>query len=137
MPTVLVEYKHSPYVKDLELSPVGKTASPIRCVVDALPEILAPLLTVAGREIHDGGVTEKEIIVDARQYSHFARNINDIQVTVRAHRFEDRINRLDEITNSIRQSMHSVLRQFDCDLDIGIEVDLVDMGYASIHAGID
>ena len=101
-------------------------------LVDRLPLIVAPQMNIGGRELHDGGVGESEILLDATEYSHFARNVNHVQITVIAHRFDERVARIDEATEAIKQGVLEVLRDFDRNLTVGISIWLVEMGYATI-----
>src|SRR3989344_5739539 len=81
-------------------------------LADEMPGITAPQMNIAGHDLHDGGVGESEIMVEFFEFSPRDRNINDIQITVRAHRFEERVVRLDPITEAIRQGVAEVLRDF-------------------------
>ena len=121
MPTARIEYQPDKGYEEI----VGHLA-------DDLPRIVAPQMNIGGRELHDGGVGESEILVDAVEYSRFARNINDIQITVIAHRFDERVARLDEATEAVKQGVVEVLRDFDRNLTVGISIWLVEMGYATI-----
>jgi len=121
MPTTLIEYKPDKGYDDI-----------LDQLADEMSGIIAPQMNILGRELHDGGVGESEIIVRFIEFSPRDRNINDIQITVRAHRFEERVNRLDVITEVIKQSVMEVLRDFDRTVNVGIEVDLIEMGYATI-----
>lgn len=121
MPTVRIEYKPDKGYEQI-----------IGCLADDLPKIIAPQMNVRGRELHDGGVGESEILVDATKYSPFARNVNDIQITVIAHPFEERRVRLDEATEEIKKGVMEVLQDFDRSVKVGISIWLVEMGYATI-----
>jgi hypothetical protein len=121
MPTVRIEYQ-----PDKGYEPI------VEALADALPSITAPQMNIGGRELHDGGVGETEILVDATPYSRFARNVNSIQVTVIAHRFAERIARLDDSTEEIKLGVMEVLADYDRNLTVGVSIHLVEMGYATI-----
>jgi hypothetical protein len=101
-------------------------------LADEIPGIVAPQMNVSGRKLHDGGVSESEIIVRFMEFSPRDRNTNDIQITTRAHRFEERVARCDESTEAIKRGVMNILRDFDRNIEVGIELDLVEMGYAKI-----
>ena len=128
MPTVRIEYQPQP-----EKWPEPIYRAFLKKLADKLPTIIAPEMNINGRDLHDGGVSENEILVDGVEYSHLSRNVNNVQITVIAHRFDERVARLDEVTTAIKNGVLEVLRDFDRDLTIGISVCLVEMGYASIQ----
>ncbi len=121
MPTVLIQYRPGQGYEQI-----------IERLADASPGITAPQMNVAGRKLHDGGVSEKEMVVDATEYSRFARNTNDIQLTVIAHAFDERRERVDEATECIKVGVAEILRDFDRNLKVGVSIWLVEMGYATI-----
>lgn len=127
MPTALIEYRQ----KFEGFSETTQEAL-LRKLANELPYIVAPQLNIVGRKLHNGGVGESEIIVDAREYSRFARNVNDIQITVRAHCYKERVERINFITGGIRRGVMEVMHDFGHNGKIGIEVDLIEMGYATI-----
>lgn len=121
MPTTRIEYKPGKGYEQI-----------IERLADEMPRIAAPQMNIGGRELHDGGVGEGEILVDAVEYSQFARNVNDIQITLIAHAFDERRKRLDEATDAIKKGVKDVLRDFDRNVKVGVSIWLVDMGYATI-----
>jgi len=121
MPTTRIEYK-----PDMGYEQI------IERLADEMPRITAPQMNIGGRELHDGGVGESEILVDAVEYSRFARNINDIQITVIAHSFDERRERLDEATDAIKDGVKEILRDYDRNVKVGVSIWLVDMGYTTI-----
>ena len=124
MPTVLLQYQDR---KDVGMRALLNT------LAENLPRIIAEQMNIPGHELHDGGVSEKEIIYDAQPYSQYARNTNGLQITVRAHRFEERLARIDEMAEAIKEGVVKFLRRrrIEHTLKIAVEVDLVDMGYAT------
>lgn len=122
MPTVLLQYQDR---KEVGLKILLNT------LAENLPRIVAGQMNISGRELHDGGVSEQEIIYDAQPYSRYARNTNGLQITVRAHRFEERLARIDEIADAIKEGVIKSLRGIEHTLKIAVEVDLVDMGYTT------
>jgi hypothetical protein len=131
MPTVRIEY--NPFSNN---APEGVEVA-VYDFYRSLPAIIAPKMNIAGRDLHDGGVGENEILLDVVAYSRFALNVNDIQITVIAHRFEERVARVDEVTDAIRDEVKALLNTeaFGGDYDgitVGVSIWLVDMGYATI-----
>lgn len=129
MPTVRVEY--NPF------SSKPDVMAAVNDLYTYLPAIIAPVMNIEGRELHDGGVGESEIIVNLIEYSKRDLNINDIQITVIAHRFEERVARLDEMTQAIRDgvkvTLHaSVFGDDYINIKVGISIWLIEMGYATI-----
>ena len=80
MPTTTVEYDPTKGYDEI-----------LDWLADEIPGIVAPQMNVSGRKLHDGGVSENEIIVRFMEFSPRDRNI-----------------------------------------EVGIELDLVEMGYAKI-----
>ncbi|MCA9357968.1 hypothetical protein KC902_01770 [Candidatus Kaiserbacteria bacterium] len=122
MPTVLLQYQDR---KDVGMRALLNT------LAENLPRIIAEQMNIPGHELHDGGVSEKEIIYDAQPYSQYARNTNGLQITVRAHRFEERLARINEMTDAIKEGVVESLRGIEQPFKIAVEVDLVDMGYTT------
>lgn len=121
MPTVRIEYQPNKGYEQI-----------IGVLADELPGIVAPQMNIGGRELHDGGVGTSEILVDATTYTQFARNVNDIQITVIAHAFQERKDRLDEATEAVKEGVKTVLADFDRNVKVGVSIWLIDMGYATI-----
>lgn len=126
----------------LEFNPNSKHPGVYAAVDDIyrqLPAIVAPQMNIEGRELHDGGVGEKEIIVNLFHYSKEDLNINDIQITVIAHRFKERLARLDQMTDAIREGISAILQPELANaykgMRIAVSVWLLDMGYATIETG--
>lgn len=105
----------------------------IEKLVHEMPTIVAPQMNIDGRKLHDGGVGEDEIMVEAREFSQFVRNVNHIQVTIIAHAFDERRKRLDEATKIITEGIKEVLRDFDRNVEVGVSLWLVEMGYFTIR----
>lgn len=128
MPTVRVEY--NPYSDNVNVSLV------MILVTKRLPSIVAPQMNIEGRELHNGGVSENEIIVNTIPYSRYDQNVNDIQVTIIAHNYKERLQRVDEITEAIRDEILDIIQ---CEIGnkheymkIAVSVWLIPMGYAII-----
>lgn len=122
MPTTLVEYNFKK-VSDRLLDQLA----------EELPSIIAPKMNITGRELHDGGVGEAEVIVRFVQFSPHDRNTNDLQITTRAHCFEERVERVEDIERTIRSDVKTLLDAFGFDGTAGIEVYLAPMGYGTIN----
>lgn len=97
-----------------------------------MPGIAAPQVNVSGRDLHDGGVGESEIMVEFLEFTPRDRNVNDIQITLIAHRFKKRRKRRDDATKAIKEGVMNVLRDFDRNVKVGVSIWLVDMGYETI-----
>jgi len=121
MPTVRIQYKPGRGYDEI-----------LDRLADEMPGITAPQMNVNGRGLHDGGVGESEIMVEFYEFSPRDRNVNDIQITVMAHAFPERQTRLDEATNAIREGVMAILADFDRNVNVGISIWLVQMGYATI-----
>lgn len=101
-------------------------------LADHLPSIAAPLMNIDGSELHEGGVGETEILVEFTEFSSRDRNVNDIQITMVAHAFSQRVEQVEESTGTLKQGVMEVLRDFDRNLVVGVSIWLVEMGYATI-----
>lgn len=121
MPTVEVDY--SAKVSKLVLDHLG----------DNLPSIVAPEMHISGRQLHDGGVGLREIIVKFREQSEFDRNTNTIQITVYAHNFEERVNRHRDIKDSIVSGVQHALDCMSCTDTVAVEVRLIPVEYGTIN----
>lgn len=121
MPTVKIQYQ-----------PARGYESIVVTLVKEMPGIVFPEMNIAGRELHDGAVGEKEIIVEATEHPNYTRNINHIQVTVIAHAFEERVQRIDQATEAVKQGIMNILRDFDRNVKVGVSIWLIQMGYATI-----
>jgi hypothetical protein len=128
MPTVRLEY--NPFSSNPEIEEA------VHDLYTELPGIIAPVINIEGCSIHNGGVTESEIIVNIIEYSKRDLNVNDIQITIIAHRFEERVAKIDEMTDVIRDAVKSTLNTdmfYDdyINLKVGVSIWLVEMGYAT------
>ena len=121
MPTVRIEYQPNKGYEQI-----------IGVLADELPGIVAPQMNIGGRGLHGGGAGKSEVLVDATAYTQFARNVNDIQITVIAHAFQERKDRLDEATEAVKEGVKAVLADFDRNVKVGVSIWLIDMGYATI-----
>lgn len=121
MPTVRIQYSSEKGYDEI-----------LDRLADEMPAITAPQMNVDGRGLHDGGVSENEIMVEFYEFSPRDRNVNDIQITVIAHAFPERQSRLDEATEEIKKGVMNILRDFDRNVKVGISIWLVQMGYATI-----
>jgi len=121
MPTIWIKHRPEKGYDDI-----------LNRLADEMPSITAPQMNVAGRDLHDGGVGESEIMVEFIEFSPRDRNINDIQVTVIAHPFPERRARVDEATEEIKRGIMSILLDFDRNVKVGVSIWLVEMGYATI-----
>ena len=124
MPTVWVKYRIEKGYGEI----LGRLAN-------SLPSIVAPQMNVSGRAVHEGGVGEAEVMVEFLEFSPRDRNINDIQVTVIAHAFDERQSRLDEATEAIREGIAEILRDSG-NVKVGISIWLVEMGYATLSVTV-
>lgn len=121
MPTVWI--KHKPEKEYDEI---------LDRLADEIPSVAASQMNVSGRDLHDGGVSESEIMVEFLEFTLRDRNINDIQITLVAHRFEERSQRLDDATTAIKEGVMAILSEFDRNVKVGVSIWLVDMGYETI-----
>lgn len=100
---------------------------------DKLPRIVASEMNVSGRRLHDGGVGLREIIVKFREQSEFDRNVNEIQITVYAHNFEERVKRHKQIKDSILSGVQHELDYMQCTHSTAVEVRLIPIEYGTIN----
>lgn len=127
MPTVRVEY--NPFTN----KPVDDAVNEL---YKDLPYTIAAHLNIEGHDLHDGGVSEKEIIVNLIECDKRDLNTNDIQITIIAHRFEERVARNDEVTKKIGAEINATLRQevhcgeYD-DITFAVSIWLVEMSYVT------
>ena len=121
MPTVEVEY--SAKVSKLVLDHLG----------DNLPSIVAPQMHLPNRKLHDGGVGLREIIVKFREQSAFDRNINNIQITVYGHAFEERVARHRDMKDAIIAGVQRALDCMRCTDTAAVEVRLGPVEYGTIN----
>lgn len=101
-------------------------------LAEHLPSIAASLMNIDGSALHEGGVGETEILVEFKEFSPRDRNVNDIQITMVAHAFPERVEKVEESTNQLKRGVMEVLRDFDRNLVVGVSIWLVEMGYATI-----
>ncbi|MFT5036692.1 MAG: hypothetical protein ACI9VM_000255 [Candidatus Azotimanducaceae bacterium] len=101
-------------------------------LADHLPSIAAPLMNIDGSALHEGGVGEAEILVEFTEFSPRDRNVNNIQITMVAHAFPQRVDEVEKSTEQLKQGVMEVLRDFDRNLVVGISIWLVEMGYTTI-----
>jgi len=121
MPTIWVKYKPEKGYDEI-----------LDRLADELPGIIAPLMNVDGSALHEGGVGESEIMVEFYEFTPRDRNVNDVQITVIAHPFPERQERLDDTTEAIKKGVMSILADFDRNVKVGVSPWLVEMGYATI-----
>lgn len=101
-------------------------------LAEHLPSIAAPLMNIDGSALHEGGVGETEILVEFQEFSPRDRNVNNIQITMVAHAFPERVEKVEESTDAIKAGVMKVLQDFDRNLVVGVSIWLVEMGYATI-----
>jgi len=122
MPTVLLKYKGTEECQRVALELIPK-----------IPGIVAPLMNIEGRELHDGGVGEDEIMVEPWQFSPFALNVKDIRIVVEAHNYPERIRLADNAAYSITEQVRDFIIRFKnvTPIDLGVSVEPRCMGYTT------
>lgn len=114
-------------------SKVNKVSgSVLDLLADSLPGNAAPIMNIHGKALHDGGVGETEIMVEFEEFSARDRNVNDIQITIVAHRFPERVAGIEWATKAFQASIESVMKNVSQPLKLGVSIELVDMGYETI-----
>ena len=121
MPIVQLRYKSDRGLEEL----VGNLAK-------ALPAIIAPQLTVLGSELHDGMVTEKEIIVEVTECSQADINTKDLQITILAHNFPDRIETDEQRKDAIIKDVRTFLADYDRNVEGFVWLILVPTAFGQI-----
>lgn len=119
MPTVAVE--HHPKIERLALEHLA----------DNLPSIVAPQMNISGKQLHDGGVGLREIIVKFYEQSDLNRNA--IQITVYGHAFEERVARHRDMKDAIIAGVQHALDCMRCTDTAAVEVRLGPVEYGTIN----
>jgi hypothetical protein len=121
MPTVDVEYDSG--VNELVLHHLA----------DNLPSIVAPQMNISDRQLHNGGVGLREIIVKFYEQSKLNRNANAIQITVYGHWFEERVARHRDMKDAITAGVQHALDCMRCADTAAVEVCLGPVEYGTIN----
>ena len=101
-----------------------------------LPRLIAPHFNIEGAELHEGGVTENEIIIRLQKSSEYDLNAPDLNLLLRAHQFEDRAEQCQDNTQAIHDAIRAKLDATDCkDISLSVEIIICELGYASSKSG--
>lgn len=96
----------------------GRDLEELACkLAEALPAIVAPQLSIAGAELHDGMVTQKEIIVEVTEGSQADVNTKDLQITILAHNFPERVETDEQRKDAMLKGVRTFLADFDRNVD--------------------
>jgi len=105
-------------------------------LVPVLPGLIAPHFNIEGTKLHEGGVSENEIIIRLQKGSEYDCNAPDLNLFMRAHQFEGRVeqcqNNSQLIHNAIRAELDAVDRR---DVSLSVEIIICELGYASSNSG--
>lgn len=98
-------------------------------LAEALPRLAAPHLNVEGAPRHEGGVTEKEVIVRLQ-----AGDEEDINVHFRAHNFPERVKNDQQRTELIHDGCRRLLDWNEGVLvSLSVELELANLGYKASY----
>ncbi len=102
MPLTILQYKPDRGLKELAEK-----------LAQALPEIVAPQLTLAGHERHEGQVTSADIIVRCVEGGKADVNTKDLEIMIWAHDFPERASNLEDRKNAIIKGIRAFLADYD------------------------
>ncbi len=100
MPVVMVQYR---FGLDQVVARLAK----------ALPEIVAPNLTIEGRPLDDGSITPAEIIVRCNKGSEMDVNGKELEIIILAHDFPERKANLEERKDAIIEGVRKFFKEED------------------------
>lgn len=103
-------------------------------LAEALPRLAAPHLNVEGAPRHEGGVTEKEVIVRLQAGDEEDINAPDINVHFRAHNFPERVKNDQQRTELIHDGCRRLLDWNEGVLvSLSVELELANLGYKASY----
>ncbi|MEJ0053291.1 MAG: hypothetical protein WDN10_00990 [bacterium] len=102
MPVGSVRHKHG--------RGLGELAAKL---TEALPGIVAPALSIEGREIHDGKVTPDEIIIRCEEGTGADANAKDLEIMIFAHDFPERSANLEDRKKIVLEGVLAFLADWD------------------------
>lgn len=102
MPLVTLQYKAGRQLKELAEN-----------LAEALPEIVAPNLTLPEREQLDGQVTPDDIVVRCTESGTSDINTKDLEIIIWAHEFPERLKNLEERKEAIIRGVWTFLADYD------------------------
>ncbi len=121
MPTAILTYSNGNRLLALVLA-------------EALPRLAAPHLNVEGAPRHEGGVTEKEVIVRLQIGDDEDINAPDINVHFRAHNFPERVKNDQQRTELIHDDCRKLLDWNEAtDTSLSVELELANLGYKASY----
>lgn len=102
----------------------------------AIPSLSAQYLNVKGSLLHEGGVTEDEVIVRVQTGSEWDHNAPNINIHIRAHNFPERVENDQERAELIHDACRIYLDQtIGKDTSLSIELELANLGYKASYPG--
>lgn len=105
-------------------------------LVPILPGLIAPHFNIEGAELHEGGVTEDEIIIRLLKGSEYDRNAPDLNLFMRAHQFEGRAEQCQDNSQAIHDAIRAELDAAGrTDVSLSVEIIICELGYASSYPG--
>lgn len=102
MPVALLQYKADRELKELA-----------EALAKALPDIIAPNLTLPKRELLDGQVNSDDIKVYCVEGTRADVNTDDLEIMIWAHDFPERKANLDDRKDAIIKGVHQFLADYD------------------------
>ena len=101
-------------------------------LIPRLPELIAPRFNIEGAELHEGGVTEREVIIRLQKGSEYDRNAPDLNLFLRAHQFSGRTEQCQDNTVALHDAIRADLdANGGAMLSLSVEIIICELGYAS------
>jgi len=105
-------------------------------LIPVLPGLIAPHFNIEDADLHEDGVTKDEIIIRLLKGSEYDRNAPDLNLFMRAHQFEGRVERCQDNSQVIHDAIRAELDAADRkDVSLSIEIIICELGYASSKPG--
>ena len=121
MPLTLIQHKTGRGLKELAEN-----------LAKALPDIVAPALTLDKRENLDGKVTSNDIIVWCVEGGQADVNTKDLEILIWAHDFPERKANLDERRDTILKGVRAFLADYDRNVSGFVWILLQPTAYGTI-----
>lgn len=121
MPFVTMRYKRS-----------RVTSSFVDMLAHELPRIIAPHLSLGGRERNEGLVTPDDIMVQCEEGGPYDVNTKDIQISILAHDFPERVVNLESRKEAILEGIRAVMTHYGAKASGCVLITLHHMAYGKL-----
>lgn len=125
MPIVEVKYNFKPDMLKV-----------VRVLTPRLPGIIAQGLNIPNREDKQGRVTPDDIIIHCTENGELDINTKDIEITVYAHSFPERLVNFEERKDSIMKYIDNVLRQYAPNVSGFVWIFLLESEFGKFKGGM-